>query len=63
MGERAVLERVQEGMVITEIAPGVEMERHILSQMKFQPVVSPQLRHMDPRIFHEGLMGLGKSVS
>jgi propionate CoA-transferase len=48
--ERAVLERIREGMVITEIATGVEMERHILSQMKFQPLVTPHLRLMDARI-------------
>jgi propionate CoA-transferase len=59
--ERAVLERVREGMMITEIAPGVEMERHIFSQMSFKPIVSPQLRIMDPRIFQEGLMGLARS--
>jgi propionate CoA-transferase len=58
--ERAVLERVREGMVLTEIAPGVEMERHILSQMKFTPLVSPQLRLMDSGLFQEGLMGLAR---
>lgn len=59
--ERAVLERVREGMVITEIAPGVDMERQVLAQMNFKPIVSPHLRIMDPRIFHEGLMGLASS--
>jgi propionate CoA-transferase len=58
--ERAVIERVREGMEITEIAPGVEIERHILSQMAFHPILSPDLKEMDPRIFQEGLMGLAR---
>ena len=59
--ERAVIERTREGMMITEVAPGVELERHILSQMAFKPLVSPQVGEMDPRIFQEGLMGLARS--
>ena len=59
--ERALLGGGREGMMITEIAPGVEMERQILSQMNFKPIVSPRLRVMDPRIFQEGLMGLASS--
>jgi propionate CoA-transferase len=59
--ERAVIERVKEGMVVTEIAPGIDLERHILSQMEFKPLISPKLREMDKRIFQEGLMGLSKS--
>lgn len=56
--ERAVIERLREGMMITEIAPGLELERHILWQMAFKPIISPQLKEMDPRIFQKGLMGL-----
>jgi propionate CoA-transferase len=59
--ERAVIERVKEGMVVTEIAPGIDLERHILSQMEFKPLISPKLCEMDKRIFQEGLMGLSKS--
>jgi propionate CoA-transferase len=59
--ERAVLELLREGMMITEIAPGVEMERQVLGQMNFQPIISPRLRVMDSRIFQEELMGLAKS--
>ena len=60
--ERAVLERVREGMMISEIAPGVDLEQQVLAQMDFKPMVSPQLRLMDPRIFQEGRMGLARET-
>jgi len=47
-------------MMITEIAPGIDLERQVLSQMNFKPIVSARLRAMDPRIFQEGLMGLAR---
>jgi propionate CoA-transferase len=59
--ERAVIERTREGMMITEVAPGVDLERHILSQMDFKPLVPARVGTMDPRIFQEGLMGLARS--
>ncbi|MFA5027949.1 MAG: hypothetical protein WC713_08720, partial [Candidatus Methylomirabilota bacterium] len=56
--ERAVLVITREGVVLTEIAPGVDLERDVLGQMAFRPTVSPDLKRMDPRIFQEGPMGL-----
>ena len=49
--ERGVFQLAREGLVLREIAPGVDLERDILSQMEFQPVVSPDLKPMDPDIF------------
>jgi propionate CoA-transferase len=56
--ERAVLGITPEGLVITEVAPGVDLEREVLGQMGFRPRVAPDLKVMDARIFQEGLMGL-----
>jgi propionate CoA-transferase len=56
--ERAVFELSEAGLVLTEIAPGVDLERDIIAQMEFAPVVSPVLKTMDERIFAEALMGL-----
>lgn len=51
--ERAVFELGEEGLVLTEIAPGADIEKDILQQMEFAPVVSPNLKRMDARIFSE----------
>ncbi len=58
--ERAVFELKAEGLTLTEIAPGVDLEKDILALMEFKPIISAQLKIMDPRIFIEKPMGLGK---
>lgn len=51
--ERAVFE-LQDGLLtLTEIAPGVDLQRDVLAQLDAEVRVAPQLRRMDPRIFHE----------
>ena len=49
--ERCVFELGDEGLILTEIAPGIDLERDVLAQMDFRPIVSPDLRTMDPAIF------------
>ena len=56
--ERAVFE-LRDGVVtLTEIAPGIDLERDVLAQMDFTPALAPDLRLMDDRIFREEPMGL-----
>jgi len=56
--ERCVLELTEEGLVLTEIAPGLDLERDVLSQMEFRPKIADPLATMDPRCFSEATMGL-----
>ncbi len=56
--ERAVFELTQEGLVLTEVAPGVELQKDILDQMDFEPGISPDLKIMDERIFRPEPMKL-----
>lgn len=56
--ERAVFRLEETGLTLIEIAHGVDLQRDILDQMEFKPVVPESVRYMDPRLFREGPMGL-----
>ncbi len=56
--ERAVFRLEKEGITLVEIAHGVDLQRDILDQMEFQPVIPEYIRYMDPRLFRDGPMGL-----
>ncbi|MCX7694960.1 MAG: acyl CoA:acetate/3-ketoacid CoA transferase [Caloramator sp.] len=56
--ERAVFELTKDGMVLKEIAPGVDLEKDVLDLMDFKPIVAEDLKLMDERIFREEVMGL-----
>ena len=59
--ERAVFELRSDGMYLTEVAPGIDVQRDVLDQMDFTPRQEPSgPRLMDSRIFKEEPMGLSK---
>jgi propionate CoA-transferase len=60
--ERAVFRVGARALELIEIAPGLDAERDVIAKMGFRPVVSADLKQMDPRIFKPGLMGLSADV-
>ncbi|MFB9263865.1 acyl CoA:acetate/3-ketoacid CoA transferase [Bradyrhizobium erythrophlei] len=56
--ERCVFALTEGGLELTEVAPGIDIERDILARMDFKPLVPRDPVLMDPRIFHEGPMDL-----
>lgn len=49
--ERAVFRLTAEGIVLEEIAPGVDLQRDILDRMGFKPLLKGQPRLIDPKHF------------
>ncbi len=60
--ERAVFELRPEGVVLTEIAPGVDLQKDVLDNIEFSIQVSKELKQMDSRIFKPELMGLKQDL-
>lgn len=56
--ERAVFRLTNEGLVLEEIAPGIKLDKDVLSKMQFRPVVKSSVSAMDEKLFREGKMGL-----
>jgi len=49
--ERCVFKLAGQGIMIIEIAPGIDLERDILGNIDFKPEISPKLKIMDEEIF------------
>jgi propionate CoA-transferase len=59
--ERCVFRRTPAGMELTEVAPGIDLERDILSHMGFAPIIRDP-KPMDGRIFGEPVIGLEQDL-
>ena len=55
--ERCVFQLTPEGMELIEVAPGIDIERDILAQMDFKPIINKPMP-MNPRIFIDEPMDL-----
>lgn len=60
--ERCVFELGEDGLVLTEVAPGIDVERDIVAHMGFRPAIAATLRLMDERIFRNEPMGLRETL-
>ena len=60
--ERCVFELTNDGLVLTEVAPGLDLERDILAKIAFRPLMPQPPRPMDARIFTNHKMGLRHDI-
>lgn len=56
--ERCVFKLTPQGLALTEIAPGVDLQKDILDRMAFKPLIQEPLKLMDARIFADEPMQL-----
>ena len=56
--ERCVFRLTAEGLRLTEIAPGIDLQKDILDKMAFRPIIDTEPAIMDARIFADGPMGI-----
>ncbi|MCK8465366.1 acyl CoA:acetate/3-ketoacid CoA transferase [Aliiroseovarius sp. S1339] len=55
--ERCVFELTREGLKLTEVAPGIDVEHDVLALMETKPLID-EIAQMDPRIFRPEEMDL-----
>ncbi len=60
--ERCVFKLIDGHMTITEIAPGISLEKDVLPYMGFVPAVASDVCEMDARIFRETWGALGETI-
>lgn len=60
--ERCVFRLTEQGLELTEIAPGIDLERDVLSKMAFVPALAAHIKTMDAAIFAPEPMGLRETL-
>ncbi len=61
--ERCVFKLTGEGLQLVEVAPGINVQKDIIDQMAFKPIIPDNVKLMDSRIFKSGIMGIRKTSS
>ena len=60
--ERCVFILCEKGLKLVEIAPGIDLQRDILDQMDFKPIITKKPKRMDERIYLPGPMGIKEDL-
>jgi propionate CoA-transferase len=60
--ERCVFRLGDDGLELVEVAPGIDIERDILAQMAFRPLLRGEPKAMDARLFRPEPMGLDETL-
>lgn len=61
--ERAVFALRDDGVTLIEVADGLDVQRDVIDQMGFAPVVADDLKPIDPRVYGAAVMGLGQEYA
>ncbi|NLN98262.1 MAG: propionate CoA-transferase [Eubacteriaceae bacterium] len=59
--ERCVFKPSEKGLVLVEVAPGIDIQKDIIDQMDFKPIIADNVETMDERLFKNALMGLANN--
>jgi acetate CoA-transferase len=60
--ERAVFRLTVNGIELKEYAPGIDVEKDIISKMEFEPKTSSDLKEIDKRIFEQKSMEIYNEI-
>lgn len=60
--ERAVFRMTPNGPMLVEIAKGIDLQKDILQQMDFKPLIAENLKYTDTRIYLEKWSGLKEII-
>lgn len=60
--ERAVFKLTEEGPMLIELAKGVDLQKDVLDQMDFKPLIAEELRYTDTAIYKDGVFGLKEII-
>ena len=60
--ERAVFELTKDGPLLIEIAEGINLEKDVIDQMEFKPLISDSLRRIPTSIYSKGRFGLMEHI-
>lgn len=61
--ERAVFRLGTLGLELVELAPGIDLDAHVLAHMAFKPQVASPLSSIPEEVYHEGPLGLKQRFS
>lgn len=56
--ERAVFKLTEKGVMLIEVAKGADIQKDILDQMEFKPLIAEDLKYTNTDFYKEGICGL-----
>ena len=59
--ERAVFKLGEQGVMLIEIAPGIDLQTQVLDLMDFKPIISGDLKIMDGNLYNDGPVGIKRT--